>query len=55
MTPQVKLERNVERDRRNATALEAAGWQLVVVWEHEDPAVAADRIEALVRAAGRRA
>ena len=44
-----KLERNVERDRRNAKALAEAGWRLVVVWEHEDPALAADRIEALVR------
>lgn len=46
-----KLERNVERDRRNAKALAAAGWQLVVVWEHEDRVAAADRIEALVRGA----
>lgn len=46
-----KLERNVERDRRNAAALAAAGWQLIVVWEHEDPVEAADRIEAVVRGA----
>jgi DNA mismatch endonuclease (patch repair protein) len=44
-----KLERNVERDRRNAASLAAAGWDLVVVWEHEDPVEAADRVEALVR------
>jgi DNA mismatch endonuclease, patch repair protein len=47
---QAKLDRNVDRDRRNAAALAAAGWQLVVVWEHEDPVEAADRIEQLVRA-----
>ena len=47
---QAKLERNVHRDRRNAEALAAAGWTLVIVWEHEDPVAAADRIEALVRA-----
>lgn len=48
---QAKLERNVERDRRNAKALIAAGWRLVVVWEHEDRVAAADRIESLVRGA----
>jgi DNA mismatch endonuclease (patch repair protein) len=46
-----KLERNVERDKRNSAALEAAGWTLIVVWEHEDPVHAADRIEAAVRRA----
>jgi DNA mismatch endonuclease, patch repair protein len=46
-----KLERNVERDRRNARAIAQAGWRLVVVWEHEDRTSAADRIEMLVRAA----
>ena len=45
-----KLARNVERDRRNAAALAAAGWQLVVVWEHEDAVEAADRVERLLRA-----
>jgi G:T-mismatch repair DNA endonuclease (very short patch repair protein) len=46
---EAKLDRNVERDRRNAQALAEAGWDLVVVWEHEDLVAAADRIEALVR------
>ena len=46
---QAKLARNVERDRRNTEALDYAGWALVVVWEHEDPIDAADRVEALVR------
>lgn len=44
-----KLERNVERDRRNAAALADMGWELVVVWEHEDPHEAAVRVEAVVR------
>jgi DNA mismatch endonuclease, patch repair protein len=44
-----KLARNVERDQRNARAVAEAGWDLVVVWEHEDPVIAADRIEALIR------
>jgi DNA mismatch endonuclease (patch repair protein) len=46
-----KLARNVERDQRNARMVAEAGWQLVVVWEHEDPVVAADRIETIVRCA----
>ena len=46
-----KLNRNVERDRRNERALADAGWTLVVVWEHEDIPQAAARIEKLVRAA----
>lgn len=46
-----KLERNVERDRRNESAFAKAGWALIVVWEHDDLDAAADRIEAAVRAA----
>jgi DNA mismatch endonuclease (patch repair protein) len=46
-----KFERVVARDRRNDVALTDAGWTVVRVWEHEDPAEAADRIEALVQAA----
>ena len=30
-----KFERNVERDRRNAAALQALGWEVLVVWECE--------------------
>lgn len=45
-----KLQRNVDRDRRNEAALLQYGWVLVVVWEHEDLRAAADRIERLVRA-----
>jgi DNA mismatch endonuclease, patch repair protein len=50
-----KLEGNVLRDERNAKAVTDAGWQLIVVWEHEDLVAAADRIEALVRGAAARA
>jgi DNA mismatch endonuclease (patch repair protein) len=46
-----KIQRNVERDHRNAAALRAAGWKLIFVWEHEDPVEAAGRIEAAVRGA----
>jgi DNA mismatch endonuclease (patch repair protein) len=45
-----KLERNVQRDRRNERELAAAGWTLIVVWEHEDPIVAGERVEQAVRA-----
>jgi DNA mismatch endonuclease (patch repair protein) len=41
-----KLARNVARDRANDAALAAAGWHVVRVWEHEDPAEAADRVQA---------
>ena len=43
-----KLDANVARDRRVDAALLAAGWRVVRVWEHEDPADAAARIHAIV-------
>lgn len=46
-----KLDRNVERDARNEAAFLKAGWTLIVVWEHDDLGMAADRIEDAVRAA----
>jgi DNA mismatch endonuclease (patch repair protein) len=46
---EAKLDRNVARDRRNDEALRAAGWTVVRVWEHDDPAGVALRIEALIR------
>jgi len=45
---QVKLDRNVARDRRNDDALMASGWAVVRVWEHEDVADAASRVEAIL-------
>jgi DNA mismatch endonuclease (patch repair protein) len=47
-----KITKNIERDERKRLDLEAAGWLLVVIWEHEDPVEAADRVAKLV--AGRR-
>jgi DNA mismatch endonuclease (patch repair protein) len=44
-----KIETNRRRDADTNIRLEATGWQVVRVWAHEDPLVAADRIEALVR------
>ena len=45
-----KLDRNVGRDIHTVQTLADLGWEVVVVWEHEDPAVAADRVEAAVLA-----
>ncbi|QII02979.1 very short patch repair endonuclease [Rhodococcoides fascians A21d2] len=40
-----KLAANVARDRDTDEKLLAEGWRVVRIWEHEDPAVAADRVE----------
>jgi DNA mismatch endonuclease, patch repair protein len=47
-----KLDRNVERDRRTDSELEARGWRVLRVWEHESPVSAADEIERMVRRGG---
>jgi DNA mismatch endonuclease (patch repair protein) len=39
-----KIEGNVERDRDTDARLEADGWMVLRVWEHEAPADAAARI-----------
>jgi DNA mismatch endonuclease, patch repair protein len=39
-----KIEGNVERDRDTDARLEADGWMVLRVWEHEPPADAAARI-----------
>lgn len=44
-----KIGANQARDRRATEALEAAGWCVLRFWEHEDPEVVADAIEATVR------
>lgn len=44
-----KLAANAARDRDTDARLEAAGWTVVRVWEHEDPDSAATKIEAVVR------
>lgn len=46
-----KLDRNVARDRRNDAEFAARGWLVIRVWEHEDPADAAERIGAVLDAA----
>lgn len=45
-----KLSANVVRDRDTGARLAAAGWEVVRVWEHEDPAAAASRVAAVVAA-----
>ena len=44
-----KLEANMRRDTETTARLEAAGWHVVRVWEHEDPEDAAHRIATVVR------
>lgn len=45
---EAKISRNVERDRRMDTALADRGWLVIVVWEHEDLALAANQVFAAV-------
>jgi DNA (cytosine-5)-methyltransferase 1 len=44
-----KLEANRRRDAETTRRLRGAGWHVLRVWEHEEPADAADRISSLVR------
>ncbi|WP_416564343.1 very short patch repair endonuclease [Nocardia testacea] len=46
-----KLAGNVARDRATDAALREAGWQVVRIWEHEDPVRAADRVQAALGSA----
>jgi len=43
-----KLNRNQERDTETDRALREHGWEVVRIWEHEDPVEAADRVEGAV-------
>jgi G:T-mismatch repair DNA endonuclease (very short patch repair protein) len=44
-----KLEHNVAQDSDTEARLRDAGWEVIVVWEHEDPETAAARVESAVR------
>src|SRR5207253_3299986 len=44
-----KLNRNQERDAETDRILQENGWEVVRIWEHEDPVAAAERVEELVR------
>jgi DNA mismatch endonuclease (patch repair protein) len=43
-----KIAENRARDRRHTAALEADGWTVVRVWEHEAPAAAVEKIKKAV-------
>lgn len=43
-----KVRRNVDRDRDTERLLADAGWHLVVMWEHDDPAATAQEITRVV-------
>ena len=45
-----KIERNRRRDQDTTERLRAAGWEVVRVWEHEDPEAAAERVKSVVTA-----
>jgi DNA mismatch endonuclease (patch repair protein) len=40
-----KLDRNQERDRETDRILREHGWEVLRIWEHEDPDTAADRVQ----------
>ncbi len=44
-----KIDRNRERDLETTKALEREGWEVLRVWEHEDPHEAAVRVANAVR------
>lgn len=44
-----KLSANQARDRDTDRLLAEAGWTVLRIWEHEDPAAAVDRVRAVVR------
>lgn len=45
-----KIGRNQARDLETTTLLEARGWRVLRIWEHEPPATVAEHIAAQVRA-----
>lgn len=49
-----KLAKNVRRDDETVALLEEKGWDVVVVWEHDDPLTMATAIAERVRARRRR-
>jgi DNA mismatch endonuclease, patch repair protein len=49
-----KLERNRQRDTETNAALRQSGWEVVRVWEHEEVAEAADRVEEVLRSRQKR-
>ena len=48
-----KIEANRRRDADTVQRLIAAGWEPIIVWEHEDVVHAADRVERRVKESSR--
>lgn len=48
-----KIARNVERDAEQAARLEAAGWEVLRLWEHEPLAASVAAVEERLHARGR--
>lgn len=46
-----KIERNQTRDQRTDDELVSAGWTVVRVWEHDDPAEVVERVAAAIKRA----
>lgn len=44
-----KIQANRSRDERVTSALLAAGWKVVRIWEHEEAYVAVERVEEALR------
>ena len=44
-----KVENNRARDRETEELLRSSGWEVVRVWEHDDPTEAARRVASIVR------
>jgi DNA (cytosine-5)-methyltransferase 1 len=49
-----KLAKNRERDARIVEALQKEGWQVIIVWEHDDVKTSVDMIEQAVRTRAQR-
>ena len=47
----LKLGKNIERDRRTTASLEANGWTVVRIWEHEVREDVSKAVERILRAA----
>lgn len=44
-----KIAANRQRDQETDRRLKAAGWTVIRIWEHEDPAAAARRVAVAIR------
>ncbi len=43
-----KIEQNQKRDLNTTKLLKQAGWKVIRIWEHQNPAIAAERIDRVV-------